>query len=232
MVNKRECIDRLLPHSCILCGLQPESGRDICQGCITELPHHGPACQRCAMPLTSALANTCGNCLRQAPLLSSSLAAFRYQYPVAEVIYRFKSGGKLACGRVLAHLLADRVRASPTTPGAGSVLVPIPLHPQRLRQRGFNQAERIARVLGDRLDLPVTTTLLRRIRGGSEQKQLRASARRSNLQAAFEAVSRAPAIVVLIDDVITTGATVNAAAAELLGNGAREVHAWCLARAV
>jgi len=112
------------------------------------------------------------------------------------------------------------------------LLAPVPLHPARLRERGFNQSERIARVLAARLGLALTNTLLRRVQRTADQKQLDAAARGRNLQGAFRAEDCAGRRIALVDDVITTGATAEAATAALLAAGAAEVEVWCLARAL
>ena len=222
----------LLPACCVLCGAALRGELDLCAPCAAELPLHEDGCPLCAMPLGSAHLAPCGHCQRQPPRFSACVAALRYEYPARELIARFKFHGDLAAGRVLAHLLARRIAASDPGHYAGTVLVPVPLHRTRLAERGFNQSERIARVLARELALPMLPALAARVRRTEDQKSLDAGARRRNLATAFHAEPCAGLRVAIIDDVITTGTTADALAATLLEAGAARVEAWCLARAL
>ena len=184
------------------------------------------------MPLADAHGAPCGPCLQRAPRFGACIAALRYEHPVRELVSRFKFQGDLACGRMLAGLLARRLAALPPARRTGVVLVPVPLHPARLRERGFNQSERIARVLAAELGLALANTLVRRVQRTADQKQLGAAARSRNLQGAFHATGCAGRRIALVDDVITTGATAEAVTAELFAAGAAQVEVWCLARAL
>lgn len=144
-----------LPACCVLCGVALHGLLDLCAACANELPLHRDGCPRCAMPLEGAGGVPCGQCQRQPPRFDACLAALRYDYPVREAIGRFKFHGELAAGRVLALLLARRIAALGLEYRAGITLVPVPLHPTRLAERGFNQSERIARVLARELALPM-----------------------------------------------------------------------------
>ena len=222
----------LLPATCLLCGGAARGALDLCADCAAELPvlHH--ACPRCAMPLPDAHNAPCGHCLQRPPGFSACIAALRYEHPVRELLSRFKFQGDLAAGRMLAGLLAARLAALPAARRTGLVLAPVPLHPGRLRERGFNQSERIARVLAAELGLTLCSSLVRRVQRTADQKQLGAAARRRNLQGAFDATGCADRRIALIDDVITTGATAEAVTAALLAAGAARVEVWCLARAL
>jgi len=233
MLYRGRWIDRLLPAQCLLCAAIAPGPLDLCAGCIAELPALEPGCLRCGLPLASGRAAGCGACLAHPPRFSACLAAFAYGFPVRELILRFKRpGGELAAGRALSALLAARIAALPHERRAGRVLVPMPLHRRSLIRRGFNQAERIARVLGRELQLPVDATLARREREGREQKSLDAAARRANLRGAFSARGCTGAKLVIVDDVMTTGASADALAGVLLDAGAAQIDVWCLARAL
>lgn len=223
------CMDALVPASCLLCGAPVRGPLDLCPGCAVELPWLAPGCRRCALPLPGGPAPCCGACLRHAPRFAACTAAFVYGFPVRELILRFKLHGDLAAGRLLAHLLAQRV-ADPPPAREGLTLVPMPLHPRRLRARGFNQAERIARVLSTQLGLTLDQSIVRRALDTRDQKQLGAAARRANLHHAFEAARCPGRRLVIVDDVLTTGASADSLAAALLAAGAAEVRVWCLAR--
>ncbi len=230
MVYKPRLIDRLFPSNCLLCGTGTSSGLNACEGCIEDLPRNGEACPHCAMPLPVAAA--CGHCLQEPPLVSGALCGFRYDYPVRELLLRFKSGGDLAAGRLLAELMARQIDALQAVPAGDWTLVPVPLAPRRIGERGFNQAERIARVLGGRLGLRVEPRLARRVRSSPDQKSLSAVQRRRNLAQAFHARPCPGRRLILVDDILTTGATTRALAQSLLNAGAAEIRLWCLARAV
>ena len=222
----------LLPAACLLCGGAARGSLDLCADCAAELPALHNACPRCAMPLPDAHDTPCALCLQRPPRFIACIAALRYEHPVRELVSRFKFQGDLATGRMLAGLLARRLAVLPAQRRAAAVLVPVPLHPARLRERGFNQSERIARVLAAELGLPLSNALVRRVQRTADQKQLGAAARSRNLQGAFHAAGCAGRRIALVDDVITTGATAEAVTAALLAAGAEQVEVWCLARAL
>lgn len=188
------------------------------------MPH---ACTRCAQPLP-ADDPVCGACLRRPPPLDRVIAAFDYGFPVDRLLPRFKFHRDLAAGALLGACLATATvnAARPTA------LVPIPLHTARLRERGYDQALELARLLARRHDLPLRTDLLARVRATEPQSRLDAKARRRNLRHAFavHCLPDAPAHVVLVDDVMTTGATLHAAAHALRRAGVHRVDAWVCAR--
>ncbi|WP_374012630.1 ComF family protein [Pseudoxanthomonas koreensis] len=217
----------LLPPRCLLCGEPGTASLDLCAACHQALPRNQPACVRCALPL--AAAGTCGACLHRPPLLATVRAAFVYTAPLDRLLPRYKFRGDLAAGRLLARLMLAEV-AGCDPPQA---LVPVPLHRARLRRRGYDQALELARPLAAALGLPVHDSLLRRVRATAAQSELDATARRRNLHGAFQARSRGPvpAHVVLVDDVMTTGATLHAAATALRRAGVARVDAWVCARA-
>lgn len=237
----------LLPPRCVLC-LDPGSllptgdGRrtvlDLCEGCRRDLPWLDAACPQCAVPVprsAAAVLQPCGAC-RQAGAsapVTASFAPFRYDWPVAPMVHALKYRGERSHGRVLATLVAHAARQRQVE--LPELLVPVPLHPERERSRGFNQARDLAERVGVELRLP-RATALRRVRDTPAQAGLTASERRRNLQGAFALVVRQqPAVagrhVALVDDVLTTGSTAALCAEVLLAAGARRVDAWAVARA-
>jgi ComF family protein len=149
------------------------------------------------------------------------------------MVARYKYAGDPAAGRVLADLVAGAaIRRARNPDLRPACLVPVPLHPGRARERGFDQAEELARRLARRVAVPLRPGLLERVRPTRPQAGLPAAARRRNLRNAFRAAGgEVPERLTLVDDVLTTGATVAAAATALRRAGAREVEIWCLARA-
>ena len=184
------------------------------------------------MPLPDAQSAACGHCLSKAPHFAACVAALRYTYPVRQLISRFKFNADLASGRLLSQLLVQRLITLGAPAPGEFVLVPVPLHPRRRSERGFNQAERTARIVAHGLRQNLQAGLVERVRQTPDQKNLTAAARRANLRGAFRAGSCAGLRVALIDDVVTTGATADAISAAMLTAGAREVRVWCLARAI
>jgi ComF family protein len=160
----------------------------------------------------------------------AAFAPYRYEFPLPELIHRFKYRGQLFIGRLLGTLLARRLaeRGRPRV----DAIVPVPLHPAREARRGYNQAREIAQFTGGALCLPVHAGLARRIRDTEEQAALPAIVRAANVHGAFEVRSRVPPLsVAIVDDVLTTGATGEELARALRAAGCRYVEIWAVARA-
>lgn len=218
----------LLPWRCLLCGDAGANGMDLCAACAAELPRNTQCCQRCALPLPIS-APMCGRCQRKAPLWDAAWAPFRYAWPLDRLETRFKFGRDLAAGRVLATMWQ---REMPPL-DLPQLIVPVPLHRRRLRERGYNQALEIAQSLSDRFGIPCRHNVLRRVRHTEAQTGLDAVERRRNLRGAFVLRDTAvlPAHVALLDDVFTTGTTLAECARVLKRAGVARVDAWALARA-
>ena len=218
----------LWPSRCLVCGERGHARRDLCQPCAEALPWNRSACAHCALPLPVDAGQRCGHCLRHASPLHVTHAACVYAFPVDHLLPRFKFHRDLAAGRLLAQLMADTFGAHERP----QALVPIPLHRNRLRARGYDQALELARPLARALRIPLCADRLQRIRATSAQSELSASARHRNLRGAFgvRMGSVLPTHVALIDDVMTTGATLHAAAKALHRAGVARVDAWVCAR--
>ena len=170
----------------------------------------------------------CPECRANPRPLTQLRAALRYEEPTSDFIHRFKYEGYFALGEPLAGLM---IAAWPCWSPLPDLILPIPLHARRRRRRGYNQSELLARPLGRALGIPVDTTSLRRTRHTVPQVGLGPDERQANVRGAFEAGGGvAGRHVLLIDDVLTTGATMAAAAEALLAAGATGVAAYCLAR--
>lgn len=219
---------------CLLCDEGAEPNRPpICSPCEIELPWLGSHCQVCALPLPIA-GLTCGACLRRAPSFSRVEAPWRYAFPIDSLITRFKHQARWPLGRLLGELLAEHLHhAFAEGLPRPALLLPVPLARQRQRQRGFNQAELLARWLNRQLALPLQAHWLQRVLETPAQQQLDAVTRKRNLRHAF---ALAPGSQVdglhlaLVDDVLTTGATAERLARLLLDAGAARVDVYCLAR--
>lgn len=214
-------------YRCALCG-QRCGDLGLCPGCVADLPFQGPACRRCALPLPAG--EVCGACLAAPPSHDEAVAIFSYAPPVDAMIQRLKFDGNLAYARTLGNLMAfELARRGMARTGA---LIPVPLHPSRLVARRFNQAVELARPVAARLSMPLDRMACARTRATAEQSRLDAPARRRNVRNAFAVLRPVDsADVVLLDDVMTTGSTLDALARTLKRAGARRVTVWVCARA-
>ena len=216
----------LLPCRCLICG-ERGAGDDLCALCRVALPWNRHACRRCGLPLPQT-EPACGACLKQPPPFAATQAAFVYAFPLDRLLLRFKFHGDLAAGRLLAQLLGDRL----VDDERPQVLVPVPLHRSRLRERGYDQALELAKSLSRRTGIPLRARQLRRVHATARQSELGLSARQRNLRGAFAVAGHAlPKHVALIDDVMTTGATLRECAQTLLRSGVERVDVWVVARA-
>ena len=223
-----ELYSKLLPIPCFLCGEFSQQDA-LCKACINDLPWLGHCCQRCALPLNEA--GICGQCLQQPPPQQLSLALFRYETPVNHCIAAFKFHQQLVFTKLYARLLADKTRQRNNA--LPEELIPIPLHPSRMRSRGYNQSAQLADALGHQLDIAVDKTSFIRQRNTSPQTGLSGKQRKRNLKQAF-AIRMATSYnhVALIDDVYTTGHTAAEATRCLQQNGVDTVEVWTIARAM
>lgn len=222
----------LWPGNCLLCAARVPAGQDICAACDRSLPRPQGACPRCAAHGAAAEAADaeCGECQKQPPAFAGTHAVFRYATPVDKLIQDLKYHGRLELSRVLGGYLADYLETlNDPLPDA---IVPVPLHPSRLRHRGYNQSLEIARFVAKRLHRPLNLNDTQRIRPTAPQTELPRAARRKNVRGAFKAGDVfAGQRIAIVDDVMTSGHTVNALAESLLRSGAMEVRVWVVARA-
>lgn len=216
----------LFPPTCLLCGALGDGDRDLCGGCLRDLPLNTPSCRRCALPLGAATVAPCGDCQRRPPAFDAARAAYLYDYPLDYLIKALKYQGRLSVARLLGEVLAETLADEPRP----DCIIPIPLHPSRLRQRGFNQSVELARPVARRLGVPVVVDCLRRLRPTLPQVGQDARERRANLRGAFGVHGAPPPRVALLDDVVTTGSTVDEAARTLRAAGVEEIWVWAVAR--
>ena len=231
----------LLPQQCLLCGADGGTGRDkpsefaVCHDCAADLPLlFGHCCPRCALPIPESASaySICGQCLKSPPHFDATQAAYRYGFPTDKLIQALKYHRRLAS----ADFLADALLALPMDAQAHEtpdVILPVPLSAQRLAERGFNQAVELARPLAQRLNVRLELGAVRRARHTTPQAQLPWKARAKNIRHAFECdVDLTGKTIWVVDDVMTTGATLNELARVLKLHGARRVENRVVARAV
>ena len=214
----------LLNGHCQFCAI-PAASWAICRGCHEDLPWISAACQYCGLPLASGAA-LCAGCLGAPPAFDRSLALWSYTGGIDTLIRRFKLADDLAAGRLLTAIAAAQLRARQWR--CPAPMIAMPLHPRRLRQRGFNQARLIARWLGG----PSIETIVARTQHTQSQRQLDAATRQANLRHAFTLKRQPPKAATLIDDVMTTGASLNALAECLRAGGTEHIEVIVLARAI
>lgn len=212
----------LPPQACQLCGAAARGL--LCGPCLEDLPWlDSRRCAVCAVPLASG--TVCGPCLERPPCFDRVEAVFAYHFPVDSLIHACKYGGRLALAGLLGNQLARRV-----TPKVDAI-VPMPLAPARLAERGFNQALEIARPVARQLRVPLFHDACRKVVDTPPQAALPWEERARNVRRAFACAAhlRGQRIAV-VDDVLTTGATLNELARVLRKAGAIEVVGWVVAR--
>ncbi len=220
----------LLPPTCLLCGAAGADGRDLCAGCAADLPRNLAACPVCTLPLTAGQPGPCDACRTRPPDYDRAFAPFRYRHPVDFLIRRLKFSGRLSHARLLGELFADALaeRGGPWP----DCILPVPLHPRRLRERGFNQALELARPAAARFHIPLLAEGLRRVRYTTPQTRLNARARQTNPLGAFALGQPLPGRrVALLDDVMTTSSTVAECARVLRAGDVADIEIWIIGRA-
>lgn len=226
-------LDRLLPRHCLMCGLF-SGRRNLCAGCAADLPRSGRACRQCGLPMPGGQETLCGTCLSTPPPWDAAVAALQYRFPVDQVVRRFKFRRSLACGEILAEEMIRAVEARGADRPDG--IVPVPLHRSRLFVRTFNQAELLAYRAGRRLGIPVHASVLLRQRRTRAHSGLDAASRKRNIRGAFrchlpEEKRGDLRHVALVDDVLTTGATLAECTRVLRRAGVERISVWVSARA-
>ncbi len=220
-------LDLLYPPRCVGCDRE---GQFICDDCLNAQPRLlPPFCLACAQPLTRG--SLCAECRRTPMAIDAIRAPFLMEGAIRHAIHRLKYGNLRAIAPMLGGLLADFMSSECMNADA---LAPAPLHPRRERQRGYNQANLLAREVGKRLDMPVASRALSRARNAPPQAlSLSAADRKANVRDSFICPDPSAVegkVIALVDDVCTTGATLDACATALKAAGAARVYGLTLAR--
>jgi len=197
-----------------------------CGACDAALPYlDAPHCPVCALPTPAG--EVCGHCLKDPPLFTRTIAVFSYSFPLDKLVQAMKYGEQLALANAFAEKLALRIDKSDLPDG----IVPMPLHPAKLRERGFNQSLLLAATVARKLNIELLASACQRVRDTPPQSALPWKERKRNVRNAFRCdKDLSGKRVALVDDVLTTGASLNALAEAVQKRGAAEISAWVVAR--
>lgn len=225
-------INTLFPPTCLICGFLTRTASNLCEACqksLPILPHH---CRHCAQFLPSATILLCGKCQTAPPPFDKVYALGPYESGIKQLIRQLKFQQQLPAARALGELLAVTIqtewyRHRPLP----DLILPVPLHIDRLKERGFNQALEIARAISKRCSVPLASTAFIRTKSTLAQSSLALPDRQANMRQAFELKKNYSGCrVALVDDVMTTGSTIRACCDALKRQGVKHIDVWCCAR--
>ncbi|MGN0342923.1 MAG: double zinc ribbon domain-containing protein [Roseburia sp.] len=223
-------LDILFPRRCPLCDQVIPMDRLICEPCSGKLPYlREPLCKKCGKSLSDDRTEYCRDCSRKAHSFRAGRAVFSYEGRMRESLYRFKYANRREYGAFYGEQAAILYGSWIKRCGVEAV-IPVPLHRKRRQKRGYNQAEIFARELADRVGLPVRTDLVSRVVNTRPQKELDVEQRRKNLKKAFTINRSIVQLrkVLLVDDIYTTGSTVDAVTQVLRDAGVEEIYVLCI----
>lgn len=220
---------------CLLCQGLTSPTQDLCHPCRQALPWNQHHCERCAEPWTDPFQGLCQHCVEDEPHFDQCHAPFVYRFPIDQLLLQGKGGKRAELLFALSRLLATGIQQQGVA--LPDLILPVPMHPAKQQQRGYNQAGVLAHLVGRRLNIPVRYDVITKVREPIQQKTLTRSARQQNLQRAFRierstlrALPFATHHIVLLDDVITTGSTLNQLARQLRSSGVERMDGWAVAR--
>lgn len=215
-------LKRAMPGYCAFCLAPTVPGQGWCASCFKDLPWNRYACEQCGDPVAQGQ-SLCGHCLVEPPAFTRTQAGLLYQGAVKELLHDFKFQASPRAGILLCELM---LKTPPLLTDA--VLLAVPMYPSHARERGFNQSHWLARQLGKTLGIPLVNAT--RVKDSLSQRTLNRRERAANMAGAFVFESRPPAHLLIVDDVVTTGATGHALASAALDAGAKRVDIWAVAR--
>ena len=230
-VSFSSAINSVLSQDCTLCGVR--SQESLCKACHRDLPFsRAKVCSRCSAPSTEN--QICGACLSDPPHFDDTTSAFHYSYPLDRLVQAYKFNANLGLLPLFADALSCAIRAKRTNDAAPQpdLVIPLPLAPRRLAERGFNQSSLLGAQVSKTLGIRFEARGMLRVRETPPQTGLNREARLKNVRGAFDCAHRLDGKhVAIVDDVMTTGATLSEAAKALKKAGAAHVSAWVIARA-
>ena len=244
----KKCLLNLFPSRCLLCQKtiisrserESDEKIEICHKCLTALSYNKIFCNRCAVPLVAEGSGSvyCGRCIKKSPAFDYVYSPLCYENDVVRLVHQLKFNKKITFARTLGEMMLDCWLSKIEEKNSGDVrekidcLLPVPLHRSRMQQRGFNQSIELSRVISKKLNVPIECSAVSRMRSTESQSGLSFTQRRKNIKGAFEIVQKISAShVLIVDDVMTTGSTVDELAHVLKQQGVKQVGVLCLARA-
>lgn len=224
-----------ITSACELCGNNTSRPISLCQACQEDLPVLENSCTLCSIELGLKLPinSICGQCLQSPPAVDYALSLFHYDSQIAHMITQLKFSHRFSNAAIFGYLLAEKIQASSKQAfKAPQVIIPVPLHSKRLANRGFNQSLEIAKACSKKLNIPIDNKRVKRTKYTLAQSDLSAKDRRKNVKNCFKLEKALEhQHVVILDDVVTTGATCNELAELLKKEGVKTVGVWAIARA-
>jgi ComF family protein len=219
----------IFPQTCLMCAAWQGGAYGICQDCLADMPWHNCAqCPQCGLPAYDN--QLCGHCIQSPPDFDTTHALFRYEFPIQQMLQRYKYSELLTLGETFGNLLADQM-AKNNLGLMPDLITPMPLHPQRLQTRSFNQSLEMARVVSKKLGIKLNQNICQRIKLAPPQASLPLKERVKNMKGAFACTQPLQGQrIAVIDDVMTTGASLNSLAKTLKKAGASRVECWVIAR--
>lgn len=217
----------LFPKKCLVCELAPQKNHPCCESCYNELPFQSHACQQCGQRF-SAGSDYCGRCINNPPVFDSCFCPFQYKGVIKTHIQNFKYYEKPELSTILAELLEFELQEN--TIELPELIIPVPLHASRLRYRGYNQSLLLAKKLSKKLDIPIAQDFIKKQKNTTAQAGLTLKKRQKNLKGSFGVKKNYQAkSIAIIDDVVTSGATVNEISKILKKNGVDYIQVWGIA---
>ncbi len=218
-----------LPSICTLCNQFHKNSLAVCTACVEYIQPLGFACRCCAYPLPDEGYMVCGQCIKKPPAFDNALVHYIFEEPLRSLLHQFKYHNGLYLTSFLGQLMLQAVQKQDVT---AQCLIPVPMHPRRLKQRGFNQAVVLAKFLAKKLNLTYDLSSCQKIINTAPQVSLDSEQRKKNLRNAFRVTPLPYQHVVLIDDLLTTGSTANELARAIKKTGVKRVDVWCCARTI
>lgn len=201
----------------------------VCSDCIELITPLGPSCRYCACPLYDASYLVCGQCIKRPPQYDKAIVTYRFEEPLRSLLHHFKYHDGLYLSSFLSQLMLNAWQEHYPQP---QCLIPVPMHPEKLKLRGFNQAAVLTKRLARHLNIPYDLTSCQKIINTNPQASLDSGQRQKNLRGAFQIKPLPYQHITLIDDLLTTGSTANELARTLKRSGIKRVDIWCCARTV
>ncbi|KTD46405.1 ComF family protein [Legionella quateirensis] len=218
-----------LPSICTLCNQFHKGPLAVCSFCVGLIKPLGSACIHCASPLPDEQYLICGSCIIKPPHYDKAIIGYTFDEPLRSLIHQFKYQNGLHLCNFLCQLMLDALQKTQDIP---QCLIPVPMHPLRIKQRGFNQAALLTKKLARKLKIPYDLTSCQKRINTAPQASLDREQRQKNVRKAFHATPLPYEHVAIIDDLLTTGNTANELALALKKTGIKQVDVWCCARTV